>query len=105
MIDKLDIAKFGSKKQLQNEIQRYEKFTNGILGQDIETKKSKVDIQKYAEYVIKNGTREEKRELLGGLKKNYISRIRWFIQNIKTIWLPGSDSNGQPYPYTDLLIT
>ncbi|MBM2820921.1 MAG: recombinase [Candidatus Berkelbacteria bacterium] len=68
LIDKLDASKFGTRKQLHNEIQRYEKFTNGILGQEIDTKISKVDIKKYAKYVLKNGTREEKRELLYGIK-------------------------------------
>lgn len=68
LIDKLDVSKFGTRKQLQDEILRYEKFTNGILGQEIDINKSKVDIRKYARYVLKNGSREEKRELLYGIK-------------------------------------
>lgn len=68
LIDTIDVSQFGSRQQLKEEILRYEKFTNGILGQDINTKISKVDIREYAKYVLKHGTREEKRELLSGLK-------------------------------------
>jgi len=68
LIDKLDIRKFGTRKQLKDEIHRYERFTKGILGQEINTTITKVDIRRYAKYVLKHGNREEKRELLCGIK-------------------------------------
>ncbi len=69
LIDKLDINKLGAKKQLQDEIARYERFTHGVLGKEVsQTEKTKVEIKDYAKYVLKNGTREEKRELLSCLK-------------------------------------
>lgn len=69
LIDKLDINQLGAKKQLEDEISRYERFTHGVLGKEVsETKKTKVEIKDYAKYVLKNDTREEKRELLSCLK-------------------------------------
>ncbi len=69
LIDKLDINQLGAKKRLQDEIARYELFTEGVLGKEVsQTEKTKVDIREYAKYVLKNGTREEKRELLSCLK-------------------------------------
>jgi hypothetical protein len=69
LIDKISIKQLGARQQLQSEIDRYERFTNGVLGQNPgNVKKPKVDIREYAKYVLKNGTREEKRELLSNLE-------------------------------------
>jgi len=69
LIDKLEINQLGAKKRLEDEIARYERFTHGVLGKEVSrTKETKVEIKDYAKYVLKNGTREEKRELLSCLK-------------------------------------
>lgn len=69
LIDRLDLNKLGTKKQLQEEIARYERFTQGVLGKEVSRdNETKVDIREYAKYVLKNGVREEKRELLSCLK-------------------------------------
>ncbi len=69
LIDKISIKQLGARKQLQIEIDRYERFTQGVLGQNVgNSQKPKVNIREYAKYVLKNGTREEKRELLSHLE-------------------------------------
>jgi len=54
------------KKFVHEEISRYQKFTTGVLGS--EAKIPKVDVRKYAKYVLREGTKEEKREMIGCLK-------------------------------------
>ncbi|MDD4628321.1 MAG: hypothetical protein PHE68_02910 [Candidatus Peribacteraceae bacterium] len=50
------------------------KFTQGVLGQTTEKRIRipKVDVRNYAKYVLREGSNEEKRELLGCLKSPLI---------------------------------
>ena len=83
LIDRLDINQIGAKKKLQGEIERYERFIHGVLGQEMGAdNKAKVNIKDYAKYVLKNGTRDEKRELLSCLKtKLYLKGKTIYAQN------------------------
>lgn len=83
LIDKLELDEIGAQTQFKEELERYGKF-NVILGQTGEALASKpaIDLKSYAKYVLQNGTKEEKREILqfvtGELflkdKKVYIER-------------------------------
>ncbi|MFA6458256.1 MAG: recombinase family protein [Patescibacteria group bacterium] len=66
LIDKIDLNQLGMRQKIEEEISRYQKFTTGVLGS--EAKIPKVDVRKYAKYVLREGTKEEKRELIGCLK-------------------------------------
>lgn len=69
IVDKTDVARLNTQKHLREEIARYERFTQDILGQKVGLEHSnKVDLKDYTKYVLREGTREEKRELLGCLK-------------------------------------
>ncbi len=68
LIDTIDLDKVGMKKKLQEEVSRYERFSNGILGQSMGMKVPKVDVRTYAKYLLKDGKTEEKRELLNCLR-------------------------------------
>lgn len=70
ILDKVDIDKIGLKEKLQFEMERFQKFTKSILGQDgyMQTEISQVNIRNYAKYVLTEGSRDEKRELLSCLK-------------------------------------
>ncbi|MFA6422033.1 MAG: hypothetical protein WCV92_01370 [Candidatus Buchananbacteria bacterium] len=46
---------------------RYQKFTKNILGMNSKFKMPEIDMKDYARYVLSDGTREEKRELLNCL--------------------------------------
>lgn len=49
-------------------MEKLNKFTADVLGMDQSIKVPKMDVRGYAKYVLKNGTAEEKREILGSLK-------------------------------------
>ncbi|MFA5967167.1 MAG: recombinase family protein [Patescibacteria group bacterium] len=69
IIDKIEIDRIGMRKRLQEEIDRFNKFTQGVLGMspdDIKT--PKIDIRAYAKYMLREGTTEEKREILDNIK-------------------------------------
>jgi hypothetical protein len=65
MVKRLELNKVKLTEKLEKEIERYEKFTNGVIGEQApKLKPAKVDLKTYATYVLSEGTREEKRELL-----------------------------------------
>lgn len=69
IVDQIDVARLNTQKHLKEEIARYERFTQEILGQTVGLQqKNKVNLKDYTKYVLREGTREEKRELLGCLK-------------------------------------
>ncbi len=60
-------------KKLDEELERYHKFTSGVLGQAEEERKNpRVDKRKYARYLLTEGTTQEKRELLSCMKSKLI---------------------------------
>lgn len=70
MVNKVSIDKLGARERLQAEFDRIKKFSAEVLGEDILAKMdvSKFDVKNYARYLLIEGTREEKRELLSCLK-------------------------------------
>ncbi len=73
-VDKIDFSQNSTNDQLQAELEKFEKFSQGVLGKMLEQQNliPKIDTKSYAKYVLMNGSREEKRSLLSGLK----SRLR-----------------------------
>ncbi len=82
MIDGININELGIKNQLNEEIERYYKFSKGILGKtDIDFNKQKeIDMRNYAKYVLREGSLLEKREILGNMESKIIMKD-------KKIWL------------------
>ena len=68
LIDEIDLDTIGMKAKLEDEISRYQKFTRGVLGQKTKTMAPEIDVKTYAKYILQEGTKEERRELLGCLK-------------------------------------
>jgi DNA invertase Pin-like site-specific DNA recombinase len=69
LIDQIEIDRIGMKEKLREEIDRFNKFTQGVLGmkpEDIQT--PKIDLRTYAKYILREGTTEEKREVLDKIK-------------------------------------
>ena len=65
LIDDLPIDEIGAQEKFKQEIERYQKFANGILGQSpVEAGTATIDLRAYAKYVLQEGSREEKREIL-----------------------------------------
>jgi site-specific DNA recombinase len=65
LIDNLELDEIGAQEQFKDELERYQRF-NGVLGYTGEEliQKPAIDLKAYAKYVLQNGTREEKREIL-----------------------------------------
>jgi site-specific DNA recombinase len=70
IIEKIDLDKIGVKQKLELEMGRFNSFRNKVLGltQDQEDKQNKIDVRAYAKYLLKEGTIDEKRELMQSFK-------------------------------------
>ncbi len=70
LIDKIDIYEIGTKEKIIQEVQRYRKFSYGVLNQEtnFNQRPINVDIRNYAKYILTEGSKEEKRELLSCLR-------------------------------------
>jgi len=68
LIDSINFNEVPIKEKIKKEIARIKKFQQSLLGltQDIQVKE--VDLKDYAKFILKDGSIEEKRELLGCLK-------------------------------------
>ena len=59
----------GIQIKFEEELKRFNKFQRGVLGfSDHKTKHEDIDLRTYAKYILKEGTNEEKRELMGCFK-------------------------------------
>ena len=68
LFDSIPLNKLGISEKLNREVDRHRKFVNGILGQEVaEAQTNQVNIRNYAKYILQEGTRDEKREIMGCL--------------------------------------
>ncbi len=74
MIHKMELNLSGVKERLEKELGRFNKFRHGVLGLSTEEseKQTKADLRSYAEYLLKEGTIEEKRDLMQSFKSRLI---------------------------------
>lgn len=69
LLDQIKINDFGIQLKFENELKRFNKFQRGVLGiSNPKADHKDVDMKTYAIYTLKNGTNEEKRELMGCFK-------------------------------------
>jgi DNA invertase Pin-like site-specific DNA recombinase len=69
IVDQVNINSLNTQKHLNSEIERYERFMSKILKQKVSKDlENKVDLRDYSKFVLREGSREEKRELLNCLK-------------------------------------
>lgn len=66
LLDRIDLNRTGVQMKFEEELRRFNKFQRGVL----RLSKSKsihedIDLRTYAKYILKEGTNEEKRELMG----------------------------------------
>ena len=66
LFDQIDIDELGARERIDREVSRYRQLAYGVLGKETEFDKQsyEADVRKYAKYVLINGSREEKREIL-----------------------------------------
>ena len=75
LMDKIDIDKLKTVEKIKKEIQRFQKFNYIMMGSDnndMPKKISDVNIKNYAKYILLEGTKQEKRDLLECLKSKLI---------------------------------
>ena len=74
IIDKIDLNTIGVKQKLEKEMERFNHFRNKVLGLSNEelAKQSALDLRAYAKYLLKEGTTEEKREIMQSFKSRLI---------------------------------
>ena len=61
--------------KFEGELKRYNKFHRGVLGVSGKKEKHKdIDLKTYAKYILKEGSNEEKRELMGCLESKVVVR-------------------------------
>lgn len=73
IINKIDVNEIGMRHKFEEEVKRYNRFRKNVLGVAEELCIEKqADIRTYAKYVLREGSNEEKRELLGLLKNKII---------------------------------
>jgi DNA invertase Pin-like site-specific DNA recombinase len=83
IIDKVDLSEAETLHKMKQEMGRYQRFNNLILKTDQKSKikTPKVDIKEYAKYLLQEGTRDEKREILNCIKTElYLKNQKVYIK-------------------------
>jgi len=66
LIDQIDFSDVGIKVKFEDELKRFNKFQRGVLGiSKSDTVHEEVNLKTYVKYTLKEGSNEEKRELMG----------------------------------------
>lgn len=69
IINQIEINELNIQHKFEEELRRYNKFQKGILKQrDVAAQHMEIDPRVYMHYILKDGTNEEKREVIGCLK-------------------------------------
>ncbi|HBP00246.1 TPA: hypothetical protein DD617_03615 [Candidatus Uhrbacteria bacterium] len=76
MIDKVDIDELAAVERIKQEIDRLTKMISSLGGHVATAKVAEImpdiDVYACAKYILKEGTKEEKRDLIGHLKTNLL---------------------------------
>ena len=67
-MDKIDIDEIGIKSKIKEEVERFKKFQQVLLGVKKKIVVADIDVRNYAKYLLREGSDLEKRELLSCLK-------------------------------------
>ncbi len=79
MIDRIDLDATGMKVKMEEEKKRYQKFSQGVLGLKTKKAEQEIDVKTYAKYILKEGSKEERRDLLDCLKDRLILKNQRII--------------------------
>jgi len=72
LIDQVSISEIGMKEKIKHEVERIKRFNQSVLNVKQQIQIKDVDIRDYAKFILKDGTVEEKRELLGCFKSKIL---------------------------------
>ena len=69
LLDKIDLAETAMRIKFEEELKRHNKFHRAVLGMQGKAEAHhEIDLRDYAKYVLREGSNEEKRELMGCFK-------------------------------------
>ncbi|MCB9810698.1 MAG: recombinase zinc beta ribbon domain-containing protein [Candidatus Nomurabacteria bacterium] len=69
LMDKINLNETGVQVKFEEELKRFNKFHKGVLGiKGRASDHQDINLRDYAKYVLKEGSNEEKRELMGCFK-------------------------------------
>ena len=72
LIEKIDINEIQIKEKIKADVEKFTNLQNFFLGTKEKVNIPSVDIRGYARYVLREGSDNEKRELLGCLKSRIV---------------------------------
>jgi DNA invertase Pin-like site-specific DNA recombinase len=73
ILDQVNLNELGMRQRLEDEIARFNIFQRSVLGtKDKAQARDDMDIRNYAKYILKEGTVNEKRELLANLRSRIV---------------------------------
>ena len=72
LTDELNLKKFPIQNKIKNEIKRFKKFQSITTGKIKNIDVNDVDVKNYAKFLLKEGSNEEKRELITYFKNKII---------------------------------
>lgn len=68
LIAGIDLNETTIKKKVEAEVSRYKKFHESLLGETSDIAVTDIDVKDYVKFLLKEGTLEEKRDVMGGFK-------------------------------------
>jgi DNA invertase Pin-like site-specific DNA recombinase/predicted metal-binding protein len=72
LIDQIDIDEIGVRREIEAEIQKFKSFQQIVLGDKGKVIVEDIDVRNYAKYVLREGSDNEKRELLGNIRSKIV---------------------------------
>lgn len=79
LIDSISLSEMPMKDKIKKEIARIKKFQQSLLGLDQNIQVKEIDLRDYAKFILKDGSIEEKRELLGCIKGQIVLKDKTLI--------------------------
>jgi len=72
LVDQINLNETGIKKQVEAEVSRYKKFHKSLLGEKSDISVKDIDIKDYVKFHLKEGSVEEKREIMSCFKSQVV---------------------------------
>ena len=72
LVDGVQINETSVQKKIVSEVTRYKRFELSLLGQDLNFEVGDIDIKRYIKFLLKDGSVEEKREIMSCFKSSIL---------------------------------
>jgi len=72
LVDDIDVNQSTVGKRMSSDVARYKKFTRALMGETSNVTTKDIDVKDYVKFLLKEGSMEEKRELLSSFKSKIL---------------------------------